>query len=121
MDKITRGKYYENLALNYLKKQKLTCVTQNYHCRWGEIDLVMQDKSSLVFVEVRFRGNTSYVNGAVSVDAKKQSRLSKAALHYLSQHAKSNAAARFDVVSISLDGDGKEEIEWIVNAFEGSH
>ena len=52
------GKQAEDFVCHYLQKQKLKLITRNYSCRYGEIDLIMRDKTSLVFVEVRYRQNS---------------------------------------------------------------
>ena len=56
----SKGLQYEELARDYLLNQGLTLHLQNYHCRFGEIDLIMLDKETLVFIEVRFRQNEDY-------------------------------------------------------------
>ncbi|MCW8901366.1 MAG: YraN family protein, partial [Gammaproteobacteria bacterium] len=95
---------------------------RNYHCRFGEIDLIMQDGDSLVFVEVRYRRNNHFGSGAETVTASKQSKLVKTASAYLQQHAKLNQyPARFDVVSITGAVEKSNihniEFDWIKNAF----
>ncbi|MDH5485222.1 MAG: YraN family protein [Gammaproteobacteria bacterium] len=111
----TKGQLAEQLACNYLQHQGLTLLDKNYHCRQGEIDLIMQDKTTLVFVEVRFRKNNLFGGASASVTQKKQHKLHTTALDYLQKHGK-NSNARFDVIAIT--GDIKvEHIEWIKNAF----
>jgi putative endonuclease len=110
------GKQYEDLACEHLCQQGLKLLTRNYHCRRGEIDLVMRDKDSLVFVEVRYRRQAHYGSASESVDWHKQQRLIATAEHYLLQEARTQPAARFDVVAIS--GAGADlELKWIPNAF----
>ena len=70
-----KGLYYENLALKYLKKQGLKLLQKNYHCRLGEIDLVMQDEDCIVFIEVRYRENADFGNGLDTVNKTKQQNL----------------------------------------------
>ncbi len=118
MDRAARGKHFEALARLRLEDRGLKLVAKNYRCRWGEIDLVMLDKSSLVFVEVRFRGRGSYLSGADSVDQKKQKKLCRSAMYYLATKATADTPARFDVVSISQSTSEQPEFEWIKNAFE---
>lgn len=118
MDKRERGKYFERIARHHLEAHSLVFIAENFHCRWGEIDLVMRDRASLVFIEVRFRGAGSYLSGVVSIDTKKQKKLCKTAQHYLATKAPANIPARFDVIAISQNSDQPPEIEWIKNAFE---
>ena len=71
------GADIEDKARHFLEKQRLKFVTKNYTKRIGELDLVMLDKDILVFVEVRYRGQTSYQDALSSVDQSKQKKLIK--------------------------------------------
>jgi putative endonuclease len=111
------GLYFEKLALKHLKKHKLKLVQQNYHCRLGEIDLIMQDKDCLVFVEVRFRNNSDFGDGLDTVNLSKQRKLTLTAQHYLLQAGLyENTPVRFDVISISKQ-NSKPKLVWVKNAF----
>lgn len=112
-----RGKAAEMQACRFLMDHGLELVARNYRSRHGEIDLVMRDGHSLVFVEVRYRGNRRFAGGAETVDRRKQSRLAATAMQYLQSHPAAAAhPARFDVVAI--DGEiGEDRLEWIRNAF----
>ena len=90
-------------------------MTRNYRCRQGEIDLVLQDRDTLVFVEVRYRRQSAFGSAAESVDSRKQARLVACARHYLTTRRQAGSrCCRFDVVAI----DGPDEsITWIRNAF----
>lgn len=118
MDRAARGKHYEMLARQHLEVRGLNFIAKNYRCHWGEIDLVMRDKSSLVFIEVRFRGRGSYFTGVDSVDLKKQKKLCRSAMYYLATKARADTPARFDVVAISQSIDEQPRFEWIKNAFD---
>jgi len=109
------GKNGEILACQFLKKHKLQLVESNYHCRYGEIDLIMRDRDSLVFVEVRYRASDTFGSAKESVNFHKQQRLIATARHYL-QQTQAPLASRFDVVAISGIGQNKN-IDWLVNAF----
>ncbi|MGV3742545.1 MAG: YraN family protein [Burkholderiaceae bacterium] len=106
------GEAGETQALAYLTKQGFTLVERNFHCRGGEIDLIVQKNDLLVFVEVRKRANAQFGGAAASVVPAKQARLKKAAQLYLQRYA-DPPACRFDVIAI----DG-EQLNWIVNAIE---
>lgn len=117
-----QGEYTENLACQYLEQKGLKLLERNFHCRLGEIDLIMKHNDSLVFVEVRYRRNSNFGSGAESITTNKQSKLIKTASVYLQRHAKlAKKPARFDVVSISgpIETTNIENIEfdWIENAF----
>lgn len=108
----TTGKDAEDLARQFLNHQGLTFIMSNYRCRGGEIDLVMQDKEILVFVEVRYRRGSGFGDALESVNHAKQRRLIHAAEHYLQRHHLSSPC-RFDVVGLSND---KDPI-WVTDAF----
>ena len=113
-----RGTAAEQLARAYLRKHGLRQLDANYRCRLGEIDLVMRDRDTLVFVEVRYRRTEAFGSAAETVGVAKQRRIIKAASRYLQQHPRwANDLCRFDVISISGD-DGRTDIEWIKHAFE---
>ena len=116
------GEATESLACEYLKSKGLKLVERNFNCRFGEIDLIMQNSDSLIFVEVRYRRNKDFGSGAESITMSKQSKLIKTASAYLQRHAKlSKYPARFDVVSITGPIETKSinniDFDWIENAF----
>lgn len=115
MNRQLRGQQAEQAARHYLERQGLHLLTRNYRCRFGEIDLVMRDGETLVFVEVRYRRRTSYGSSAESVDWRKQRRLTRSALCYLQANpAIAQKPARFDVVAL----DGNAPVQWIRDAFQ---
>ncbi|MDT8408359.1 MAG: YraN family protein [Wenzhouxiangellaceae bacterium] len=110
------GDQGEQRAEAYLKANGLKLVARNWHCRHGEIDLIMFDDEYLIFVEVRLRTPKGFANSAESVDIFKQRKLIQAASYYLSTRpAWQTRPCRFDVVGI--EGD-TQEISWISHAFE---
>ena len=108
------GQLGEDLALAYLKARGLTLLERNFRCRMGEIDLVMRDGASIVFVEVRLRTPGAYASAAESIDAHKQKRLVAAASLYLAGRAE--APCRFDCVL--LEQARSDSIRWIKGAFD---
>ena len=116
-----RGREAETMAQRYLEQHGLHLVTRNFRCTRGEIDLIMRQDDTLVFVEVRSRRNDNFGSGADSVDARKQAKLNAAATLYLQQHAPlSNCPCRFDVVAISFATD-PPQLDWIPDAFGDAH
>jgi putative endonuclease len=109
-DKQIQGQAGEDAALSYLEHHGLTLVTRNFRCKGGEIDLIMQEHGTLLFIEVRKRADARHGGAAASVTSAKQARLIIAAQIYL-QRYKMPPACRFDVVAI--DGD---YLNWIKNA-----
>ena len=89
----------EQTAADYLVAQGLRLVARNYRCRGGEIDLIMADGASLVFVEVRERAGSAFGGALASITATKQARILLAARHYLARYG-IDSACRFDAVLI---------------------
>lgn len=106
------GAAAEDQALQYLEQRGLVLVERNFRCKGGEIDLIMRERGSLLFVEVRKRSASRHGGAAASVTARKQSRLIVAAHQYL-QRFRYPPPCRFDVVAI----DG-QRIEWLTDAFQ---
>ena len=112
------GQAAESKACDHLQQHGLQLIERNYHCRQGEIDLIMRDGNYTVFVEVRYRRNSGFGSAAESVDQRKQRKIISTASHYLQQHSKlAQQPARFDVVSISPQGK-ETNIDWIQDAFQ---
>lgn len=101
------GHAAEALALAYLQQQGLICIRQNFHSRYGEIDLVMLDcQHCLCFVEVRARKNNGYVTALESVDRRKQRKTILAAQWFLQRYPDyANFECRFDVIAIQYDSE----------------
>jgi putative endonuclease len=110
------GKLAEDSALTFLKQKGLRLLKRNYHTRFGEIDLIMEDKEHIVFVEVRYRSSSAFGGALSSVDARKQSKLIKCAQHYIATEP-TRLGFRFDVIAIS-PSTSQHEIQWIPNAFD---
>jgi len=114
----TKGDKVERFVLKYLTSKGLRLIEQNFNTRYGEIDLVMLDKATLVFVEVRFRAKSSHGSGAESVDYRKQQKIIKTAHVFLQQTKNMQQHnCRFDVVSVTLQHK-RLSADWVQNAFQ---
>lgn len=112
------GRDTEQRAERLLRRAGLRTLERNWRCKAGELDLVMQQGNTLVFVEVRRRSRRDRATAAESVDFRKRRRLVLAARHYL-QSWRHEPACRFDVVTV--DGPtGSETLRWIEGAFDAS-
>jgi putative endonuclease len=108
----------EDLAVQYLKKKGFKVIERNYHCPWGEIDLIAREKETLVFVEIKARSSAEYGLPHDAVDRFKQKKIIQAARIYLAEHhLNEEIPARFDVVAIHLTPSGPA-IELIKDAFQ---
>lgn len=108
------GVKYEKQALAFLKQQGLLLICQNFYCRFGEIDLIMSDQDTLVFIEVRYRKNQDFGGAEASITHQKQQKIIKTAKHYLSQLS-TEPYCRFDVVAIN---EKSKQPLWIQDAFQ---
>ena len=118
MNNLRKGLRFENQARRYLAARGLTLLQANYRCRFGEIDLVMRDRDTLCFIEVRYRNSLDFGGASASITPAKQRRIVKAALFYLSgRNAAMQQPLRFDALLIQQQAGGALEFEWIRNAF----
>jgi putative endonuclease len=108
-----KGLAGESRAFAYLKKLGMQLVHKRYRSPVGEIDVIMRDGDTLVFVEVKLRYTGSTGDGLMAVTRKKQRRIVKTALYYLAEHDH-DGPVRFDVVEIT--GDSMQHIK---DAFQG--
>jgi len=113
-----RGSWAESTALDYLRQQGLKLITRNFNCRFGEIDLIMSERDTLVFTEVRYRAVAARVSAAESVDTRKQQRIIRSAQYYLQRHPElALRHCRFDVLGVT-GTRGDQQLDWIKDAFQ---
>lgn len=111
-----QGNCAEQDALEFLQQAGLELVSKNYSCRFGEIDLILQDQETLVFVEVRYRNSDKFGGAAASVNRQKQQKIIRTAEDYLQKNHRQIPACRIDVVGINKN----QKIDWIKNAIEAA-
>ncbi len=114
-----KGEKGEKSALCHLKKQGLKLISANFSCRFGELDLVMEESTTLVFIEVRSRSPSRFGSASNSITPAKISKIQKTAAHFLQLHPQYNHwLCRFDTVAITINDDSKQNrLEWIKGAF----
>ena len=113
-----RGQWAEEVAARYLAENGLVCRERNFRSRYGEIDLVMEDGEVLVFVEVRSRGGSGFMDPAESVDRTKRRRIVRTADTWLRRRKRGPLpACRFDVVAVTGEPEAPE-IRWLRGAFD---
>jgi putative endonuclease len=109
----------ERSAQHFLEQHGLRLLDRNWSCRSGELDLVMLDGDTVVFVEVRYRRHAAWGGALESIDQRKQQKLIKAAQLFLQQEGRwSRHPCRFDVVAIEATETAGTP-NWIRNAFDG--
>ncbi len=111
------GQAGENAAASFLISLGYSVVVRNFRCRQGEIDLIVEQKNTLVFVEVKTRAQSGKEHATQAVDYKKRVRLIRAASQYLSQNELWDRACRFDVIVVSPQ-NRRYECEHYINAFD---
>lgn len=103
------------MAAAYLRKKRYALVAANYRCRFGEIDLIVRNRTNLVFVEVKLRKSADFAAAVEYVDRRKQTRIKTAAELWLSENPTA-LQPRFDVVEVyapqGLETRHPEIIHW---------
>ena len=110
------GAWGEELALRYLKRRGYELVERNYRTRYGELDLILRQEGSLVFVEVKLRRGTGFGDPLEAVTPRKQAAIRAMAERYISEKQPDFDEVRFDVVGIRL-GEGAPRIAHLEDAF----
>ena len=112
-----RGEAGEAAAARYLTEHGLDLLCRNYRGEHGEIDLVLRDKSTLVFVEVKSRTTSSWTRPAAAVNRTKQRRISRTALEYLRDCGNPQVCIRFDIVEVLTTEGTVTDVRQIADAF----
>ncbi len=120
MDKKLVGRFGEQAAAEYLKKKHYKIIGLNYSCRFGEIDLIAQNKKYIVFAEVKLRKSDFFAEAREFVTASKQEKIIKTASLWLTQN-ETELQPRFDVIEIYAPEGATSKslkINHIENAFQ---
>lgn len=99
----TFGKHGEEIARCFLEDLGMKTLEENWHCRFGELDLIMMEGDELVFVEVKTRRSNQVGFPEEMIDRGKIKRLKTSAEQYIEQHDKQEIFWRFDIIAISGD------------------
>lgn len=112
------GSAFEQRACKELERAGLKLLARNYTTRYGELDLVMRDGDTVVFVEVRHRMRAGFGDATMSITASKQAKLVQTAQLWLAANPKhAQQACRFDVVAYDGPTDSAT-MQWLRGAFE---
>ncbi len=117
ISRMITGHAGEEEAEKVLKKNGYRIIERNYRCRFGEIDIIARDGKTLVFVEVKTRGNSNFGTPQCGVDLKKQRHIIVASSCYMAEKGIADTDVRFDVVSVLKSGETLSA-ELIKDAFE---
>lgn len=110
------GTIAENTVLKYLTSKGLSRLNNNYRSRYGEIDLIMKEDDTIVFVEVRYRSNTRFIDPIETIDKMKIQKIILTSQKFLQEFSELGKFYRFDVITLTGDLE-TPEIQWIKNAF----
>lgn len=105
------GQAAEQQALNFLKAQGCQLLERNWHCPFGEIDLIMRQNKTLLFIEVKYRKNQHYGGAIYSISPTKLNKLQKSIEYYLQQNHYQHLPCRLDAILI----EGNSPPQWITN------
>lgn len=112
-----KGREVEDAAARWLEGRGYAIEARNFRTRHGELDLIALEEGILCFVEVRWRARHDFGGPLASVDHRKQARLRRAALAYLSRRPGPEPFCRFDVLA-ARPGPGGVRFELVRDAFE---
>ncbi len=111
------GRWGENQARRFLQSIGFTAIAKNWRFGKGELDLVMAEGPTIVFVEVKSRADEDFTRATTAITAKKKETLLRTAKRFLRQYNLSDRPLRFDVVTVILGKIGKPQIKHYRNAF----
>lgn len=106
------GIWAEKKARKYLIKQGLTFIAANYHCRWGEIDLIFKEQEQWVFVEVKSKLNRNFGDAEASYTKSKQQKLHKAIMFWLAEKQMNAELTSFRIDLLAIND---AQISWHKN------
>jgi len=113
-----RGADGERAAVKFLEGRGYRIVASNYRTRLGEIDLIAEDGTTLVFIEVKARADDRFGGPAAAITRAKQARIARLAQQYMAARRLGERACRFDAVLISGEDPRLQRIELVTGAFE---
>ena len=114
LNKKQTGDLFEKEACRYLQRHGLTHLGSNARFKQGELDLIMRDGACIVFVEVKFRKQSSFGGAAAAISPQKQQRLLRAAYLWLANKGLSATSTEFRFDAVTFDG-GVNAVNWVRN------
>jgi putative endonuclease len=108
------GSEAEYFARTFLEQNGLTFISQNYRCRTGEIDIIMQQGEELVFVEVKYRKQSSHGAAVEFFHASKRQKFESAVMYYMQENNLNPSVVPHRIDLIGIEGQGQNpKIEWL--------
>ena len=115
-----QGQHGEQMAVQFLQRQGYRIQQQNYRCQGGEVDIIAWDGPTMVFIEVKTKGQTAFGAPQAMVHGRKQKKIVHVAMVYVQQHQMQEVNIRFDVVAITLLPGSPPEVTHVPGAFTPS-
>lgn len=94
------GAQFEMMATAYLQTHHYTIIEKNFRCQYGEIDIIASKDEYIIFIEVKYRKNTTYGYPREAVTFAKQKRIYRLAAYYMLKRYGKEVKCRFDVIEI---------------------
>ncbi len=116
-ERISLGRQGEELACKHLRKLGYRILCCNYRRRQGEVDIVAEDGSVLVFVEVKTRSGVAFGDPLEAVTPRKRGQIIKTAMQYQAENDCHERSSRFDVVGVIIKKDGSSSLQLVRDAF----
>jgi putative endonuclease len=108
------GREAERFARTFLEQHGLTFIMQNYRCRTGEIDLIMQDNDELVFVEVKYRSKSQHGSAIEFFHASKKRKFESAVMYYMQEKGLNPSVIPHRIDLVGIEGRGSQQnINWL--------
>lgn len=108
----------EKLASEYLKKLAYDIVDTNWHCQWGEIDIIAKSDATWVFCEVKTRTNTTTQQAFMSITPAKQKKMIASAQQYLHEHNLDDVLWRIDAIAVAISKHNAPKIDHVEDALD---
>lgn len=112
------GQRGEQLAVAYLEKNGYQIIARNWHCQYGELDIIARQAQTLVFIEVKTRHSQTTQDSFAAITPGKRKRLIATARMYLHETEQDDMMWRIDAIGIALNSDQKPVIDHVEDALE---
>jgi len=113
-----RGALAEAAAASYLRRCGSRPIASNVRCRGGEIDLIVDDRGPIAFVEVRLRSRASHGGAAASITPAKRRRIVRAARHWLATDGRAYRYRNLRFDALLFEHGELDQPTWLKAAFE---
>jgi len=117
--RIELGRKGEDLATDFFQKQGYRILTRNFHCRYGELDLVVEKDKQIIFVEVKTRANNACGSAIEGINNLKKNKIVLTAFNWLTKYHREDEAWRIDIIAIDRATDNSFEIQHFPSAIDG--